>query len=260
MSEKKTDRMDRMMKMLMEQSGIAIREFAQALGVSEITIRRDLRALEQRGSIKLINGVAIYRALSGAEAALPEYNLDYERTVFQEKKSRIGRLCASLVEASDVIAVDAGSTIEYLTRSLPRDVHLTVLAHDLNTLTLLSDHPGYDIICAGGYLYPNTRMFYSPEGISLINRTCINKAFLSAAGISGKLNVTCVAPHEMDAKRALMESSQTKILALDSSKFSKICPTTFARLSDFDAIVTDNDLSDDWRAAISDLGIRLYLA
>lgn len=102
----------------------------------------------------------------------------------------------------------------------------------MNTLAQLTTHPNYDVICAGGYLYPNTRMFYSPEGISLINRTCVNKAFLSTAGISGKLNVTCVAPHEMNAKSALMESSQTKILLLDSSKFSKICPTTFAYLSD----------------------------
>mgnify|MGYP002225956820 FL=1 len=117
----------------------------------------------------------------------------------------------------------------------------------MNTLAQLTTHPNYDVICAGGYLYPNTRMFYSPEGISLINRTCVNKAFLSTAGISGKLNVTCVAPHEMNAKSALMESSQTKILLLDSSKFSKICPTTFAYLSDFDIIVTDDELSAEWQ-------------
>ena len=130
----------------------------------------------------------------------------------------------------------------------------------MNTVAQLTTHPNYDVICAGGYLYPNTRMFYSPEGISLINRTCVNKAFLSTAGISGKLNVTCVAPHEMNAKSALMESSQTKILLLDSSKFSKICPTTFAYLSDFDIIVTDDELSAEWQGYIADLGIQLLLA
>lgn len=61
----------------------------------------------------------------------------------------------------------------------------------------------------------------------MINRTCINKTFITAAGISEKMNVTCIAPHEMDLKRALMESGQTKILLADSSKFGRIFQQPF---------------------------------
>ena len=98
-------------------------------------------------------------------------------------------------------------------------MHLTVLTYSMNTLRQLSERPNCDVICCGGYLYPNTQMFYSSEGISLIKRTCINKAFIAAAGVSGKQNVTCIAPHEMDAKSALMRNSQSNILLADSSKF-----------------------------------------
>lgn len=259
-SIKKQERLDKMMKILITQNGVSIHEFSNRLNVAEITVRRDLDLLKQRGNVKVINGVAVYQPNQRAPFSLPEYDLDFECTVFQDKKERIGKLAASLIEPNDVIAIDTGSTTEFLARSLSESMHLTVLTHSMNILARLNQCPNYDIICAGGYLYPNTRMFFSPEGISLINHTCVNKAFLTAAGISGKLNVTCIAPHEMNAKCALMESSQVKILLLDSSKFSKICPTTFAHLSDFHAIVTDTDLSEQWQTYIHELNIDLYLA
>ena len=235
MSLKKMTRIDKISQLLIAKTGVSIRELAVELGVSEITIRRDLKQLEQQGTVKLINGVAIHRAAQNPHSTLPEYNLDYEVLHFGDRKARIGKKAASLIEPNDVIAIDTGSTCSYLTQNLPSGVHLTVLTYCMNTLAQLTTHPNYDVICAG-------------------------KAFLSTAGISGKLNVTCVAPHEMNAKSALMESSQTKILLLDSSKFSKICPTTFAYLSDFDIIVTDDELSAEWQGYIADLGIQLLLA
>lgn len=257
MSGKKTDRLDKMKKMLMSENGITIREFAEKLDVSEITVRRDLKLLEQQGCIRLVNGVAIYRA---AEKAIlyPEYDLDYERTVFQKKKERIGKRAASLIEANDVVAIDSGSTADFLSKALPYDIHMTVLASSLNVLLDLKDHYNCDIICSGGYLYSNTKMFYCPEGISMINRTCINKSFITTAGISEKMNVTCIAPHEMDLKRALMESGQTKILLADSSKFGKIFPTAFSHLQNFDIVITDSDLPLQWRTLIEEQGITLY--
>ena len=142
--------------------------------------------------------------------------------------------------------------------ALPYDIHMTVLASSFNVLLDLNDHYNCDIICSGGYLYSNTKTFYCPEGMSMINRTCINKTFITAAGISEKMNVTCIAPHEMDLKRALMESGQTKILLADSSKFGRIFPTAFSHLKDFDSIITDDELSDEWRSLIESQGIHLY--
>ena len=259
MSSKRMNRLDKVMKILMLQSGVSIKDFSKQLEVSEITVRRDLQYLEQQGRLRLINGVAIYRPVVEAAPVYPEYNLAYEYTVFKENKERIGRKAASLIEPNDVVAIDCGSTTEYLSRNLPPDIHMTVLTYSMNTLLELDKHPNYDVICSGGYLYPNTQMFYSPEGISLVKRTCINKAFLSAAGISNRLNVTCIAPHEMDAKRALMESSQSKILLADSSKFGKIFPTAFSLLTDFDIVITDNELSAGWQDILKSTGITFYL-
>lgn len=257
MNSKKANRLDKMKKLLMTQTGISLKEFAVQLGVSEITIRRDLQLLEAQGIVRLINGVAIYRTNDNLPL-YPEYNLEYEQTIFQKNKERIGKRAASLIEPNDVVAIDSGSTTSYLSKNLPYDIHITVLTSSMNVLMDLNDHHNCDIICAGGYLYPNTRMFHCPEGISMINRTCINKVFISAAGISEKLNVTCIAPHEMDAKRALMDSGQTRILLADSSKFGKIFPTVFSYIKNFDIIITDKGLSESWISEIKELGITLY--
>ena len=257
MSRSKLNRLDKIKKMLIAQTGISIKEFSASLNVSEITIRRDLNLLEEQGFIRLVNGVAIYR-MNENKPLYPEYNLSSECTVFQDKKERIGKKAASLIELNDVVAIDSGSTTAYLSQNLSYDTHMTVVASSMNVLIDVSKHHNCDIICSGGYLYPNTQMFYCPEGISMIKRTCINKAFISTAGISEKLNVTCIAPHEMDGKRALMESAQTKILLADSSKFGKIFPTAFSRIQDFDIIITDNELSEEWRTYIENANITLY--
>ena len=64
----------------------------------------------QQGTVKLINGVAIHRAAQNPHSTLPEYNLDYEVLHFGDRKARIGKKAASLIEPNDVIAIDTGST------------------------------------------------------------------------------------------------------------------------------------------------------
>lgn len=96
MSLKKMTRIDKISQLLIAKTGVSIRELAVELGVSEITIRRDLKQLEQQGTVKLINGVAIHRAAQNPHSTLPEYNLDYEVLHFGDRKARIGKKAASL--------------------------------------------------------------------------------------------------------------------------------------------------------------------
>ena len=90
MSKSKLNRLDKIKKMLLAQTGISIKEFSTSLNVSEITIRRDLNILEKQGFIRLVNGVAIYR-MKESTPLYPEYNLSSEYSVFQDKKERIGK-------------------------------------------------------------------------------------------------------------------------------------------------------------------------
>lgn len=259
MSSKKNNRLDKIIKMLMAQNGITVHEFSENLDVSEITIRRDLQALESAGKVRLINGVAIYCSSRTERPIYPAYNLEYECTVFQKKKERIGKKAASLIAENDIIALDCGSTTEYLAQNLPDDRRFTILTGSMNVLRHASGHPDCSVICTGGYLHPSTQLFSSPEGISLIRHTSINKAFFSASSIADNLNATCIAAYEVDYKSAVLAKSQQNILLVDSSKFGKSFFRSFARLSDFDVVITDDELSPKWRDQIQEAGLTLYL-
>ena len=100
-------------------------------------------------------------------------------------------------------------------------------------------------------------MFESSEGIDLIKHTRANQAFISAAGVNLRLGVTTINSYESDTKRAVIDSSLSRVLIIDSSKFGAVHPAHFADINEFDTIVTDGDIAAGYVEAIEDLGIRL---
>jgi len=102
-------------------------------------------------------------------------------------------------------------------------------------------------------------MFESAVGVQLINENRANKAFISAGGISEKLGITTPFRYEVKTKRAAIETSQTKILIVDSSKFGKIEGAYFAELNEFDVIITDRAVESYYADLIRDTGIELHL-
>lgn len=254
---KKAQRLNQIVEILRERNGASLKELAQILCVSEMTIRRDLEVLANSGIIRLINGVAVYIQHEDFFQN-KEYDLESETILHSSAKERIGRAAAALLEPDDVILIDTGTTTQYLAHHLPDNMNLTVLCYNMNILFELEKHD-CGLISAGGYYHKNTQMFQSQEGIALIERTCINKAFISTAGVSRKFDVTCIEPYERDTKRAAIKTALSKILLVDSSKFNKICPAKFAGLADFDMIITDHGLDSEWIDLIRGIEIELKI-
>ena len=115
------------------------------------------------------------------------------------------------------------------------------------------------MIFAGGYYHDNSSMFESPEGVALINRNRANKGFFAAGGVSEKLGVTNSNPYAVDIKQAALASSLTKILLVDSTKFEDIKPAHYAEISDFDIVITDDGISEDYFNLIGSLGLELHV-
>jgi DeoR family deoxyribose operon repressor len=256
---KRRDRFDAILRILQQRSAASIQELAAELSVSEMTIRRDLGALAEVELVRLVHAGAILNP-GVLDSGQPRYSLTEAGGQRTEEKRRIGKLAATLIEPEDIIIVDSGSTTEWLVRSLPEDIPLTILCFALNILVEAHRHNGCRIVFAGGLLHENTLMFDSPEGVELVRRYRANKSFVSASGISERLGVTCSNPYETRVKQAAIASSLTRVLVADSSKFGRIQPAYFAELRDFEVIVTDAGIPTDQAEAIRALGIRLELA
>jgi len=229
---------------------LSIKELAERFDVSEMTIRRDLDYLKEN-QLLYEPGPVKHQA--------DEYIYSEEQIKHLEKKRRIARFAAELIKPEDILILDSGTTTGELSRYLPQGFPLTVLCYNFHILSQLHKQDNLSLIFAGGHYHKRDLMFECEEGVELIKRTRASKMFVSASGIHDKLGLTCAYPHETATKRAAIGSALAKILVADSSKFGEVRPGYFARLSEIDEIVTDTDLTKEWREQIASQGIVLHL-
>jgi DeoR family deoxyribose operon repressor len=256
---RKPERLQRIVENLRSQSqGVSsIRELADRLAVSEMTIRRDLELLARDNVVRLVHAGAV---LVSPEVSAPRYSLSEAGARMAEEKRRIGRKASSLIRPDDIVIVDSGSTTECLVNAIPDGLPLTLICFSLNVLVAAHRNKECRIVFAGGALHENTLMFEGPEGAQLIRRYRANKAFLSASGVNERLGVTCANAYEVETKKAAIASSLERILVTDSSKFGRIHPSYFAELRDFSALVTDAGLPSESAEFIRANGIELLIA
>ena len=257
--DSKFDRLATIAQTLKVKKASTIRELATTLEVSEMTVRRDLAILAERNVVKLMHGGAVYNQDNPekAEGEPSRYHLDREEDLFAEQKRRIAEKAAALIAPKDVVIIDSGSTTESMSAFIPGDV--TIICYALNILYEVYDKKDCRLIFGGGYYHENTMMFESAQAVDLIRKNRANKAFLSARGLSEKLGITTADHYEIEVKRAALESSQERILLVDSSKMGKVRSAYYADLSDFDTIVTDSGISEEYAAMIRSHGITLHI-
>jgi DeoR family transcriptional regulator, deoxyribose operon repressor len=258
-AQKRLDRFQKILGLIQSNCGASLEELAAELGVSEMTVRRDLEDLARDGAVHLIHTGALLprgpgsrhegRRPRGAAGSAGEADL-----------ARIGRKAASLVNPGDTIIVDAGPAGEWLMRCIPPGTALTVICFSMGVLLEARRREGTSIVVAGGALRGDTLAFESPEAVSLLRRHRANKAFLSAAGVSDRLGVTCSGSAEAEMKQAAVASSQTRILLAGAEAFGRVAPAWCAHLADFDVIVTDPGVSLEYVEIARSLGIALHVA
>jgi DeoR family deoxyribose operon repressor len=256
---KKQDRKDSIENILQKENSMPIQKLADLLQVSNMTIRRALQELEKEHSIHLYNGIAVINKERNLSVVKYLNDINSESIEKINTKIEIGKIAANYIKKDDVVLFDNGSTIDQIIRQLPPEMSLTVITYNINAIVKLYQNPNYKMIVTGGYLHRNTGMLQSEEAIALISRTGINKAFISASGISSLNDVTTVAEYEVDIKKACINTAVEKILVIDSQKFDKVCVAKFATLKDFDTIITDNQIPDDVKNKILEMNIKLLL-
>ena len=255
---KKEDRIEEIISYLKEHNGASVKDLATLLNVSEMTIRRDLKILDDNGIVNNVYGSTIYNPKNVNAISGDYYNLSVATDAHREAKERIGKFAASLIENDDTVIIDTGSTTEYLARYIDKNLNIRALCVTHNVLKHLVDNENFSVIFPGGYYHHNTQMFESEESLSLIKKTRANKVFISAAGVHEKLGLTASNLYEIYTKKAFIQSGEEVILLCDSSKFSTVKSAYFGDLKDFNIIVTDTDLSKEWEDIIVNLGITLY--
>ncbi len=255
---KKESRLEEIISYLKQNNGASVKDLAQMLNVSEMTIRRDLKILNSSGIVNNVYGSTIYNPNNISDNISDYYNLDVAVDNHREAKERIGKFAASLINADETIIIDAGSTTECLAKYINPSIKIKALCVTNNVLNILIQKKNVSIIFSGGYYHTNSQMFECAESITLINKIRANKVFISAAGVHEKLGITGSNDYEINTKKACIASGAERILLVDSSKFSSVKSAYFANLNDFDTIITDTNISPYWEDIIHSMGITLH--
>jgi DeoR family deoxyribose operon repressor len=213
---------------LCEANGmVPLKEAAQRLQVSEMTLRRALA--DPDAPLKILGGTIV--ATVAASAA--RYTLDAEGDQHAPNKLMACRRAASLVQPGDSLFIDCGTTMPHFAEALPPDIPLDVVCYSLNIANLLSRRPNTQLMLLGGLFHASSATFYSDESLQYLRRLGVNKAFISAGGVHPERGASCSNFHEVPVKRIAIESAAESFLVIDESKLGRLRPAFFSPLDSF---------------------------
>lgn len=259
---KQNDRVVSLLEILRAQGTVSVQDLSSKLGVSLMTIRRDLQKLQDRGMVTRSHGKATMckKVVNETYKNIDSiYSLSWARTSMYDEKLRIAKYAASLIEPGDVIILDNGSTTDLVADYIPPDIDLTIACYNLNILAKVANRKNTEILFGGGYFQRSDQMFVSSESILFLESIRAHKLFLSACGVHPTLGMTCAHDFEVGVKRTVIDSSLKTILVADSSKFGAVRTEFFETLDAVDMIITDVGISLEQIEIIREKGIELAL-
>ncbi|MGN1163311.1 MAG: DeoR/GlpR family DNA-binding transcription regulator [Candidatus Ornithospirochaeta sp.] len=254
----KRDRLERLKTMLKMTNGMAVKDIAAALDVTEMTVRRDLKILSDQGDAVVVRGVAVYRPKAVSIEALP-YSIEDEKNVMKDEKERIGKAAASLLSNGDVVFLDVGTTVECMAANIGKNMQITAMCFAANTMMEVLKKNISQLIMGGGYYHPSSQVFESEAMMPIMNGLRATKAFIAPAAMDRELGLMCSERYDKEIKKLEIRNSKERIILATSNKFDKIMSTAFSSWSDVDKVITDSGITKEWLDFFKESGIGVIV-
>lgn len=233
---------------------LSVPKVAGELGVSEMTVRRDLRRLQSTGDVVMVHG----------GVRLPHAHLRSTEFVTRaqsqsEAKDRIARHAAAALRSDDVIALDAGTTTYPMVQALPPKFTGAIITPSVPVIHALLNRHDIRVVGLGGDLHPASQAFVGPLAVDAAQRLRVRTSFIAAAAIDQR-GVYVQADIERPTKLALMDIADEVVLLADHTKFEHSEPILLCPLQRFDRLVTDTPPSPGIIEALERAQVRLDVA
>lgn len=240
----KEERKLQILRLLEADDRVEVADLSRRFSVSEDTIRRDLRDLQNQGLILKTHGGALRHV---AAPRTYESRLEYAA----QFKLSIGRAAAELVEEGDCLLIDSGTTALSLARSLSVS-RAKILTNSLDVAQVVSKNANFELIVLGGR-WDSLHQLVGSVTVEQLSRYRVDKVFLGMPGLDSKHGITVPSEEEAAVKRAMIQIGQQVIALADHTKLGEVAFAYVAPASVIDVLVTD-DTSDlgsfgslDWK-------------
>lgn len=248
------DRLQVIADLVRERGSVRGRELADALGVTDETIRRDLSRLEEQGVVRRAHGGAV------ALRSTDETDTSFRLREHAAEKVAIGKRAAELVRDRSSIVLDSGTTTLCLAKALHAKQDLVVVTTAVTNAIELVGNPRTTVVMTGGVIRPSTFGASGQLAAATLRGLHVDQAFIAIHSVSVEGGLSYPLFEEVDAKRAMIEAATEVILLADHSKFGRQSLVRVAPITAVQRIVTTPGIDPGEAAAIRDLGIELIIA
>jgi len=225
---------------------------AKRFGVSEMTIRRDLDELADRGLLRRVRGGAVQ-----ARPLRYEPPFDESRIERVEQKARVGVAAAELVGPGATVIIDIGTTALQLARHIHGRPGLTVVTNNLAVYEELVTDEAIDILLLGGLVRRNYRSLVGFLTADSLQGIQADLAFIGISGIGHDLSLLDTTAEEIPAKRAMLRAAKRVVLLADGAKFWGGGLGRVAGIDDLDVLITTSDAPQDRLAAVREHDVEV---
>lgn len=234
----KSRRIEEIEAYIMETGNVSFNELVKKYNVSLNTLRRDINELVKKGNIEKVYG---------GVRSIHDVLIDYEirNVINQDLKKKIGKLAAPLINDGDIIYIDSGTTTVQLLPFLDKNIHCTILTNNFDVVDFCTHYPQFDLFIIGAHYKFSTRSFVEITNQDLVAIN-INKAFMSATGISIQNGLTNSDALEQQIKRKICQKSREIYLLADHTKFGHTTLMTYSPLENVHTVISDKNLSDEF--------------
>lgn len=243
------EREKEILKILLAEKRIYVKNLAERTFASEPSIRRDLVSLERQGYLRRVHGGAVIEETNNSEMKIPFILRELEQS---DAKVTIAQKAASLIHDGSVIMLDASSSAYNLIPFLSRFSNLTVITSGVKALSALAE---YDV-CAfstGGKLTPSLLSLTGDDAVTTISHYNADFVFFSCRGLSPAGSATDFSIEENLVRRKMLERSKTKVLLLDDSKFNREYMHNLCDIGSLDYVVSNAPLPVRLRNSVKTL-------
>jgi DeoR family transcriptional regulator of aga operon len=233
---------------------VTVNDLSKEFNVSLVTIRKDLKLLEERKLLFRSHGKAIR-----VNPYIAEHPVNYKEKLHPKEKNNIATAAAKTLEPFDSIIIASGTSVIEFARHITPIEGLTVLTASLNTAIILSEHKDIDVMQLGGIVRSSSSSVVGPIGEKMLAEFTFTKLFLGVDGIDIDYGITTTNSMEASLNKEMIKAAQKIIVLADSSKFSKKGFGRICGLDEIDQIITDSGIDTTTKNRINELGIELTI-
>ena len=239
---------------LQDNGHLDVQSLCKDLDVSSVTIRKDLKLLEDKN--------LLYRTHGGATRNNPytaDRPVNEKQHLQAAEKTRIGALAASLIEENDSIIIASGTTVLSIAHHIQPKGELTVITSALNVAIALLQQPQVEVVQLGGPLRKSSTSVTGPYAENILNDVFCSKLFLGVDGIDLEFGLTTTSAAEAHLNRQMIAASQKIIVVADSTKFGRRGFGKICGVEQIDHVITDSGISEQMVQSLETLGIKVSI-